>query len=64
MTVRRVDGLQAGERSTGQRGEQFLPADLGRVVVQRGQHPVDQTDPVPGAPAVDEARLPRPVGAP
>lgn len=64
MTVRRVDGLQAGEWSTGQRGQQFLPADLGRVVVERGQHPVDQTDPVPGSPALDEARLPRPVRDP
>ena len=61
MAVRLVDRLQAGQRSAGQRGQQLLPPDLGRVVVQRGQHPVDQADPVPGSPALHEARLPRPV---
>ena len=58
MTVRLVDGPQAGQRRAGQRDQQFLAADLGRVVVQRDQHPVDQADPVLGAPALDEARLP------
>ena len=39
MSVRLVDGLQAGQRRTGQRGQQLLPADLGRVVVQRASTP-------------------------
>ncbi len=46
--VRRVDGLEAGQRRTGKGDQEFFPADLGGVVVERGQHPVDQPDPVPG----------------
>lgn len=59
-----VDHLEAGERSTGQRDQQFLPSDLGGIVVERGQHPVDQADPVPGAPALHEVRPPRRVRRP
>jgi hypothetical protein len=64
MTVRLIDCLQAGKRSTGQCGQQFLRPDLGRVVVQRGQYPVDQADPVLSSPALHEARLSCPVRSP
>ena len=45
----------AGKRRAGQRDQQFLAPDLGRVVVQRRQYAVDQADPVTGAPALDDA---------
>ena len=59
-TVRLIDRLQTGQRSPGQRDQQLLPPDLGRIMVQRGQHPVHQTDPVPSSTALHETRLPCP----
>ncbi|CAM5449248.1 hypothetical protein SCYAM73S_06822 [Streptomyces cyaneofuscatus] len=60
-SVRLVDGLEAGQRSTGQGDQQFFSADLGRVVVQRSQSPLDQADPVLRSPAFHEAPGFRPV---
>jgi hypothetical protein len=53
-----VDRSQARQRGATQCGQQFLAADLGRVVVKRDEHPVHETDPVLGATALDGARIP------
>lgn len=61
--VRLVDGLEAGQGRTGQRDQQFLAPDLGRVVVQGLQDAVDQADPVPVAPALHDPGRPGGSGA-
>ncbi len=57
MPMRPVDGLQAGQWRAGQGGEQFLATDLDRVVIQRRQHAVEQTDSVPFTSAVHQVWL-------
>jgi hypothetical protein len=58
VPVCHVDRLQARQWGAAQRGQQFLAANLCRVVVQRDEHPVHKTDPVLGATALDEAWIP------
>ncbi|MFI9248575.1 hypothetical protein [Streptomyces sp. NPDC053069] len=50
--VRLVDGPQTGQRRAAQRGQQLLPPELGRIVIERSKHAVDQSDAVRGSPAL------------
>lgn len=53
-----VDRPQAWQCGTAQRDQQFLAANLVGIVVQRDEHPVHHADPVLGATAIDEVRIP------
>lgn len=63
-TMSPIDGLQTRQRSPGQGDQQFLSADLGRVVIERDQHTADQTDSVLLAPALHQVRPVRPLRSP
>ncbi|CAM5406360.1 hypothetical protein SGLAM104S_05822 [Streptomyces glaucescens] len=57
LAVHPVDGPQAGQCGAAEGHEHFLPAQLGRFVVDGRQHPVPQGDPVDLAPARHPVRV-------
>ena len=57
IAVYRVDGPQARQRRPAERHQRRLPAELGRVVIDRRQHPLAQRDPVDLAPAFHPLRI-------